>query len=185
MLSLVIDTATPNMYVAVGNEKLIDEIYLKNIKNHSEHLMLEIIKLLEKNNIDKHDLTQIVVGVGPGSYTGVRIGVVVAKMLSYSLNIDLYEISSLYIQGSSYDSFSSIIDARRGNVFAGIFENGKCEYEGHINLEEFKKIAKNNLIDENSYKANYENIIKYAKKTDCNKCVPNYLRETEAVRNLW
>lgn len=184
MLNLIIDTATPNMYVAVGNEELIDEIYLKNIKNHSEHLMLEIIDLLKRNNIDKHDLKRIIVGVGPGSYTGVRIGVVVAKMLAYSLNIELYEISSLYIQGSTNEFFSSIIDARRGNVFAGIYENGKVLMESHIALDEFMKIKKGILIDENNYKASYKNIIKYAKKSDVDKCVPNYLRETEAVRNL-
>lgn len=184
MLTLVIDTATPNMYIAVGNDKLIKEVYLKNIKNHSEHLMLEIIKLLDECKIDKKLLERIVVGVGPGSYTGVRIGVVVAKMLCYSLNIKLFEISSLYIQGSTNDLFSSIIDARRGNVFAGIYENGIKKMEMHIELNEFLKVKEGILVNEDSYKANYENIIKYAKEIDVDKCVPNYLRETEAVRNL-
>lgn len=184
MKTLIIDTATPNMYIAIGEDNLIEEVYLKNIKNHSEHLMLEIIKLLEKNNVNKKDINKIIVGVGPGSYTGVRIGVVVAKMLAYALNISLYQISSLYIQGSTNDIFSSIIDARRGNVFAGIYENGNVILEQHIELNEFLKIQKGPLINEEKYKADYNNIVKYAKLIDADLCVPNYLRETEAVRNL-
>lgn len=185
MKTLIIDTATPNMYIAIGDNELIKEVYLKNIKNHSEHLMLEIIKLLNDSNVDKKEIKRIVVGIGPGSYTGVRIGVVVAKMLAYSLDIELYQISSLYIQGSTNDVFSSMIDARRGNVFAGIYENGNVVLEGHYELEEFLKLKKGELVNEDSYKVGYKNVLKYSKKVDIDKCVPNYLRETEAVRNLW
>lgn len=185
MKTLIIDTATSNLYIALVDDTFLDEVYKKNIKNHSEHLMNEIEALFIKNNIKPSDLDQIVCGIGPGSYTGVRIGLTVAKMLAYSLNIPLKAISSLYMMGSTHNKFASIIDAKRGYVFAGYYENGKSIIpEGYIELEEFKRLVEGIIVTDNDYKVDCNNVIKYSYLVDTNLVEPNYLRETEAERNL-
>ena len=73
------------------------------------------------------DLTKIVVAKGPGSYTGVRIGVTIAKTLAWTLNIPLVGISSLEILASGvgryFDGYvSPLFDARRGQVYTGLYQ---------------------------------------------------------------
>ena len=70
------------------------------------------------------DVKRIYVGYGPGSFTGVRIGLTIAKTYAYTLNIKLVPISSLQILASTIeeDEIVSLIDARRGYVFAGVYD---------------------------------------------------------------
>lgn len=186
MKTLIIDTATTNLYLAYVDNDIVYEVYRKNLKNHSEHLMNGIIALFNNNNLDKNELECIICGIGPGSYTGVRIGLTVAKMLAYSLNIKLKGISSLYMMGSGYgDKFASAIDARRGNVFCAYFEDGiDVIKEEHRNFDEFKKMVNCKIVEDCDYKVDYKNVINYSKDLDTHLAEPNYLRETEAERNL-
>ncbi len=181
MNSLIIDTATENLYVGLyGKEKR--EILEKG-KNHAAVLMKKIDELLGDTKLDEID--EIIVGVGPGSYTGVRVGVVVAKMFSWTKHIPLKEISSLYIQCSGYEGIRSVsIDARRGNAFCAIYDNDDSLIleEALRPINEFTKAGL--TITENEYKPNMEKIVKKATLVkDVHALVPNYLRKTEAERN--
>ena len=102
---------------------------------------------MKKNQIDN-----IFIVNGPGSFTGTRIGVTVAKVMAWSLNIDIIPISSLEIM-ASYDSdkkyVCSFIDARRGFVFAGVYDKelntymeDKAEETEDKAKEEAEKAAK-------------------------------------------
>ena len=181
MNSLIIDTATCNLYVGLyGKEK---REYLEKGKNHAANLMRRIDEVLGDLKID--DIDEIIVGVGPGSYTGVRVGVVVAKMFAWTKNIKLKKVSSLYIQCSGYDGIRSVsIDARRGNAFCAIYDSD----DSLILPEELRVMAeftKAGLdITEDNYKPNMEKIIQKAELVkDPHSLVPNYLRKTEAERN--
>ena len=181
MSSLIIDTATANLYVGLyGKEKR--EI-LEVGKNHAQVLMKKIDEVL--NGIKIEDLDEIIVGVGPGSYTGVRVGVVVAKMFSWTKNIPLKKVSSLYIACSGYEGIRSVsIDARRGNVFSAIYDSDDSLLleEALRPLNEFTKAGLD--ITEAEYKPNMEKIIQKAELVkDPHSLVPNYLRKTEAERN--
>lgn len=181
MNSLVIDTATENLYVALyGKEK--KEILEKG-KNHAAVLMKKIDELLGDSKLDNID--EIIVGVGPGSYTGVRVGVVVAKMLAWTKHIPLKEVSSLYIQCSGYEGIRSVsIDARRGNAFCAIYDadDSLILDEALRATSDFTKAGIS--ITENEYKPNLEKIVKKATLVkDPHALVPNYLRKTEAERN--
>ena len=93
-----------------------------NIKqNHSVQLMPEIQKLFEQSQVDKQEITDIVVAEGPGSYTGLRIGVTVAKTLAYALQTRLYGVSSLKALAATIKDehrlLVPIFDARRSGLY--------------------------------------------------------------------
>lgn len=186
MKKLIIDTATSNLYLAlVEDEGIFESINRGNIE-HSKNIMPKIDQLLKDNNVDIQEIDGIIVGVGPGSYTGIRIGVSVAKMLAWTLGCPLYEVSSLFVMGSNMKECASVIDARRGNVFAGAYKNGNIIIkEGLYAKEDFLKEAKQlEIVFEENFNPNPKRIIEEAKEVNPHACIPNYLRETEAERNL-
>lgn len=181
MNSLIIDTSTENLYVALYGKESRE--ILEKGKNHAQVLMKKIDEVL--NGLKIEDLDEIIVGIGPGSYTGVRVGVVVAKMFSWTKNIPLKKISSLYIECSGYEGIRSVsIDARRGNAFCAIYDNDDSLIldEALRPINEFTTCG--TLVTEKEYKPNMEKIIKKAELVkDVHALVPNYLRKTEAERN--
>lgn len=139
---LGIDTATDTMSVAVGNASgILGELTTNLKKNHSVRLMPAIEQLLEECGIAVADLEKIAVSSGPGSYTGLRIGVTVAKTLAWDQQIPIVGISSLAAIAGNF-SFATepvvpLIDARRGNVYGAVYQQGKSVFaDQHIALEE-------------------------------------------------
>ena len=144
---------------------------------------------LKENNIESKDLTEIVCGDGPGSYTGVRMAVSVCKMLAVFMNKPLYTISSLKLMASgTKGKVLSIIDARRGNVFGCILDTTSDTYlvsEAHTLLEDLKKNQYDFIVSDDSYKVDPLYVLAHKEKVaEPHLLVPNYLRETEAERNL-
>ncbi len=122
---LVIDTATPYLYIALYEDNvLVDSIYQKGNNDHSVTLMDNIAKMFDKASWKIQDLAAVIVGIGPGSYTGVRIGVVVAKMFAWSHNIPVFKISTPALLASGADNgvIFAYVDARRNQAFGGVFE---------------------------------------------------------------
>ena len=124
--TLVIDTATNYYYIAlIDDDKVLEEEYSLGHNDHSKNLMPSIERILNKNNVKLNELENVLVGIGPGSYTGVRIGVVVAKMIGFLNNINVYTFSSLDLLASAKKENGhvlSLIDARRGNAFMAYYE---------------------------------------------------------------
>jgi len=126
MIGLAIDTSTNVLGVAVANEtKVIAELITNEKKNHSVRLMPAIDHVLKEVDLTPKQLDRIIVAKGPGSYTGVRIGVSVAKALAWSLQIPLVGISSLEVLAYNGRYFSGsvapLFDARRGQVYTGLY----------------------------------------------------------------
>lgn len=126
----VLSIDTSNYALGVGiieKDKVIGE-YITNMKlNHSVRVMPAIDMLIKDCGLIPADIDKIVVAKGPGSYTGVRIGVTIAKTLAWSLNKPLTGVSSLEILAASvgryFDGYvSPIFDARRGQVYTGLYE---------------------------------------------------------------
>jgi tRNA threonylcarbamoyladenosine biosynthesis protein TsaB len=129
MKLLAIDTANWPLGVALADgERLLGEINTYITKNHSLRLMPAIEHLFEQLDWEPSMLEGIVVADGPGSYTGVRIGVTAAKTLAWSLKLPLLGISSLQHHAQTVGSSMMLgvtvplIDARRDNVYAGIYQ---------------------------------------------------------------
>ncbi|MFC4324330.1 tRNA (adenosine(37)-N6)-threonylcarbamoyltransferase complex dimerization subunit type 1 TsaB [Litchfieldia salsa] len=136
MKVLSIDTSNLVMGIAlVEEDKVIGEIITNLKKNHSVRVMPAIEQLLQECDVKPSELEKIVVAKGPGSYTGVRIGVTIAKTLAWTLKIPLVGVSSLeglatngrYFKGM----ISPIFDARRGQVYTGLFSYSENELLTH------------------------------------------------------
>jgi tRNA threonylcarbamoyladenosine biosynthesis protein TsaB len=128
MTILAIDTSNYALGVALIEENQVLGEYITNLKkNHSVRIMPAIQTLMKDCERVPADLTKIVVAKGPGSYTGVRIGVTIAKTLAWTLNIPLVGVSSLEILaagiGRYFDGYvSPLFDARRGQVYTGLYQ---------------------------------------------------------------
>jgi tRNA threonylcarbamoyladenosine biosynthesis protein TsaB len=131
---LAIDTSNHTLGIALvkGSTVIGESItYLK--KNHSVRAMPTVEALMKECGVAPSELSKIVVAKGPGSYTGVRIGVTIAKTLAWTLSIPISAVSSLETlaaNGQYFDGWiSPLFDARRGQVYTGLytFEEGKIK----------------------------------------------------------
>ena len=191
MKTLILDSATNKLYVSlVIDEKVIYESYTTSEKGHAQTIMIEIDKACKAANIELINMDNVIVGIGPGSYTGVRMAVTVGKMMAtMTNNIKLYSISTLVLMASGLNGkVFSHIDARRGNCFGSIFdlENNKFIIEeGMYEINEISNNEFNSEANENEYKVNPLKVIELASiVSEPHILVPNYLRDTEAERNL-
>lgn len=146
MRGLFIDTSTQHMILAYLSDAvvvdMIDEVVSKDM---SSQLFPKLDQLLKKNAVSIQDIDKLYVVVGPGSFTGVRIGVTVAKTMAWSMKIPIVPISSLEVlaSGGGGDYICSFIDARRDCVYAGIYDcNLDLVYEdSYLFIDSLKNIA--------------------------------------------
>lgn len=128
MKVLSIDTSNYVLGIGLLDGDVVMGEYISNIKkNHSVRVMPAIQTLMEECGIKPVDLDKIVVAEGPGSYTGVRIGVTIAKTLAWTLKIPLSGVSSLAVSAASggryFDGYvSPFFDARRGQIYTGLYK---------------------------------------------------------------
>ncbi|MBM7094760.1 tRNA (adenosine(37)-N6)-threonylcarbamoyltransferase complex dimerization subunit type 1 TsaB [Bacillus sp. H-16] len=131
---LAIDTSTYVMGVAVlRNGQVAGEMVTHVKKNHSIRLMPAIRMVMEEADMKPEELDRIAVAQGPGSYTGVRIGVTTAKTMAWALGIPVVGVSSLEALAANGRYFDGLIspffDARRGQVFTGLYRSRGGEVE--------------------------------------------------------
>lgn len=143
MKILAIDTSNHPLGIAViNNDKVIGEYITNMKKNHSIRVMPAIEALLQECELEPEDLAKIVVAKGPGSYTGVRIGVTIAKTLAWALKIPLVGVSSLAVSAASAGRYfngylSPLFDARRGQIYTGLYQF----QDGKLNVVEKDRIV--------------------------------------------
>lgn len=123
---LAIETATLASGVALATaDKLVAEIIVQTKKTHSERLMPHIEQLLELGQVAKEDITAIAVSIGPGSFTGLRIGLATAKALAYVWNVPVIGVSTLAALAYACPAPNSLIcpllDAQKGNVYQAVY----------------------------------------------------------------
>ena len=94
---------------------------------HASELMPAVTEVMERAGTDWADLDAIAVGVGPGTFTGLRIGIATARALATAADLPLRKISSLAALAAGIEAPLTLplIDARRGEVFAALFEDGR------------------------------------------------------------
>jgi len=149
MKILAVDTSSSVCSVALlEDNNLIDEISLDNGKTHSENLMPLVKELLEKTETDLSKINLIAVSCGPGSFTGIRIGIASIKAIAEVYNIPVAEVTSLETLACNDESDRTkiaIIDARNNQVYMGIFNQDYNLQENYladdINII-FEKISK-------------------------------------------
>jgi tRNA threonylcarbamoyladenosine biosynthesis protein TsaB len=144
---LNIETSTKNCSVSISKNEQV--IALKELNNgnysHAEVLHSFINDVIDEASITLSDLNAVAVSKGPGSYTGLRIGVSAAKGLSFALNIPLFSINTLKSLACSLTIESgkiiSMLDARRMEVYSAVFDSSFTQVRD----------VKAEIIDENSF----------------------------------
>lgn len=150
MKILGIDTSTMAANVAVlEDDKLICEYTINTKKTHSQKLMPMIENILKLSDLDIKEIDAIAICVGPGSFTGLRIGMATAKAMAHVNNIPLIGVNSLEILGANMDlcnrNICSILDAQRNQVYMNkyILKDDKI-----TELEEISIKAIDELLEE-------------------------------------
>ena len=205
MKTLYIDTSSDYLYSGIViDDKLVSFIKKKYEKDLSKEALPKIIELFGKANITPKDLDKIIVVNGPGSFTGIRIGITIAKTIAWALNINITPISGLTAMAISCNTNSfkmPLIDARRGYVYGAIYDkdNNQVLEDSHIELKTLLTKAKdldikaitNNDLDINIKKESYDpdilKIVKHFKESDGinpHLVNPIYLKKTEAEEKL-
>lgn len=207
MITLFIDTCHHNLMVGIyDDDKELSLVSEVNDNHLSERLLPLIEKTVSSVNLDINDINNIVVANGPGSFTGVRIGVTVAKTLAYSLGCPIHTVSELLIMASgSYSTkyIVPLIDARRDAVYGAMYSD-----EGVIINDSYVLLS--DLLDDIKSKVSLDEVtfISYEKFDDikleipridlteiirenmsdngtlCHLVNPNYLKKTEAEEKL-
>ncbi len=189
MKTLFFDVSSPVMYIGYAKDDILVDFSIRiAARDHAKYLVDRIDQLLKRNKIKLTDIDEIIIGSGPGSYTGLRIAVMVGKMLAFTKHIPLKTVSSLFFMTSGYEGkVAALMDARRGYVFSAIYENGEIILEDGYRL--FNELSQNPMyqkaqtifIDERNYEVNIKRIRAQAVLVnEVHDLVPNYLRKTEA-----
>ena len=203
MISLFIDTSLENVSICIVKDGTILSSITKFIPNkHSIYVTKFIKDCLNESKIDANDIDNIMVVNGPGSFTGVRIGVTIAKTYGYLIKKNITPISSLKMLAISSDykgEIMSIIPANKSHYYVGIYD----EDYNIIYNEEFMDSKKiNELLKKyhpyivginsdiilgnkvNKIELNYIKIINYylnKEKINYHKLLPNYLKLPQAL----
>lgn len=127
MSILAIDTASSVSSVAVASEgKLQAEVTVEAGRTHSETLLSHIEGALSFAGVERSALTGVAVSIGPGSFTGLRIGLATAKAIAYGLGIPLVGVSTLAALALAVPvpdvHTLALMDAQKGNAYAGLYE---------------------------------------------------------------
>lgn len=129
MICLFFDTSSDLLKVSlIKDNKIIFDKELHTKNDHSSYLVPTIDEAFKSNNIDFKELDEIIVGNGPGSFTGTRISIAVAKTYAFSFNIPVYMISSLeelIYDNDGYDFYVPIIEEKKDNLYFSIFDKDK------------------------------------------------------------
>lgn len=208
MKILYLDTTSSYLYTAIlEDNNIIAEIKEELGNNLSSYTLPRIQEMMYVKGISVDDLKKIICVNGPGSFTGIRIGLTIAKVLAWAKNIPIIPISSLEAMALSadgnYDFIVPAIDARRNYLYASIYDTKNKNFvmhEKHV-LSDTLNIALDSLvgsicyITNNQINANHDvqpyepkidkivNEVKDRESVNPHSIDANYLKLTEAEEN--
>lgn len=132
MYSLLLDSANRDLNVGLAKDnQIIDRISYQAWQRQSELMAVEVDAILKRNNISAKDIGEVVVTIGPGSYTGIRIALTIAKTLAFALDIKIFAVSSLISQKGRHQPTISVINARSNRSYVAIYDG-----DGQVLVEE-------------------------------------------------
>ncbi len=205
MKTLYLDTSSSFLYTAIlDDNNIVAEVKEKLGNNLSSYTLPRIEEMFTVKNISIDDINKIICVNGPGSFTGIRIGLTIAKTIAWAKNIPIIPISSLeamaFSSDGNYNYVIPAIDARRDYFYASIYDNQNGCFvmnENYIsknalnvaieNLSGTKSFISNDLLDVDydvqPYDPKIEKIYFYVKDREPvnpHSIDANYLKLTEA-----
>lgn len=183
MKTLFIDTHMSLITIILFIDgKIIDKKEVMSNQKHSVFTMPLIKKILEQNNINIQQINQIIVVNGPGSFTGVRIGVTIAKMLAYTLNVPIKMINSLEVLAVNIKEKNKIVVVSDKNgKFVGKFQDNN-------QIEDLKYIKNSDFDEENYYEnveIDYEKVYEFLMSREAvnpHEANPIYVKDIEVLK---
>jgi len=204
MISLFLDTSSTNLTLAIFKDK--NHLYYSSEKTNndlSRRVLPKIDEALKLLALNIKNIDRIYVVNGPGSFTGIRVGVTIAKVLAWSLNIKIYTVSSLEVIATTKVETKylvPLIDARRDHFYAGMYCNGEnvipdCYISRDNLINKIKEITSLDNVSFVSFdeieidnlkspELNILNLLDNRKAVDPHKVNPNYLKKTEAEEKV-
>lgn len=146
MKTLCMDTSHRFLVLAlVEDDKVVASHMEEAWKKQSETIFVELIKLMEEANWSADDIEEVIITRGPGSYTGIRIAMSIAKVFCTRKHCKLYTISTLQLYAGISDTYV-MLDARSNRAYFGNYQNGKMIEESIKSLDEIKAMKDKNFI---------------------------------------
>ncbi len=201
MITIVMDTS--NQYLACGiyqDGQLIDSYQKIGTKRQSEDAIPVLYDLTNKHDIDLLKVDEMIITKGPGSYTGVRVAMTIAKTLAAICPVKIKTVSSLAVYGYEGKKIA-IIDARSKKVFACVYDDNKpLTEEKMYTFAELEELQKNypdytlvgevrvlglDNVEVDLVKAMYELGHKEAPLDNVDLLVPTYIKDVEAKKKCY
>ena len=179
---LAIETTTKNCPVSLFDDakqlalkELVSEGY-----SHAEQLTIFIEEVLNEVKISINNLNAIALSMGPGSYTGLRIGVSAAKGICFALNIPLIAVDTMHILSRKIECCDgyiiSAMDARRDEIYYAVFKSNNCKIPELIVKTDTMILNSESFL--NYFKSSTVNFV-----GNCNKKIMNFLNHKNII--LW
>lgn len=190
-LILQIETSSTNTSVALTKNAKLLAYKEQNSAGYSHEKLLHpfIQEVLKQASVIVNELDAVAVGTGPGSFTGLRIGVATAKGLSYSLDIPLIAIPTMETLArqakGNYDYIVSVVDARRMEVYSSVYNTDFeviTETEAKvIDLDSYKTIADSKLIFIGSGASKIQEHLKFSNAEYFSNALPSALEMSHSA----
>lgn len=198
MISLCMDSAYKQLVLGLyKDQELLAGISLEAFKKQSETIFVELNRLLKETNLDYRDIDRVIITKGPGSYTGIRIAMTIAKVLCSQMHKELYTISTMQLYAGIEKQANVILDARSQRAYVAHLEDGQIQGNTQIlTLDEVKEFIETNpgivlgdvdLIGQDVQKVDFlKNFIElepyYEKVENIHALVPDYLKESDSYK---
>lgn len=198
MKTIVMDSANKYLVVALYEDgKCIEKIQEIGNRRQSEYAIVYLEKLLNKYHLKVLDFDEMVITIGPGSYTGVRVALTIAKTIAATSAIKIKVISSLKAMAGMNKAIS-ILDARSQKIFIGVYNQGIAvikdkmielkQLDQYINeFKDYEIVGDLSLIDKVDKEIDLaDNIYKLSQMEDyiddTDNLVPEYIKDVEAKK---
>ena len=196
MKTLCLDSA--HRYLVIGlyeDDVFVNGIAKKAWKQQSESLFPELIRLLDEAHWSSDDIDEVVITDGPGSYTGVRIAMTVAKVFCTRKHVPLYVVSTLQLYAGLQEHAMVMLDARSKRAYVGFLEKGVfTEAETILTLDEIQERVKDEnyvlygddlelgyTLEEPDFLKNFIALRPYYRKVEnVHTLTPRYLKDADA-----
>lgn len=198
MISLCMDSAYKQLVLGLyKDQELLAGISLEAFKKQSETIFVELNRLLKETNLDYKDIDRVIITKGPGSYTGIRIAMTIAKVLCSQMHKELYTISTMQLYAGIEKQANVILDARSQRAYVAHVEDGQIQGNIQIlTLDEVKEFIETNpgillgdadLMGQDVQKVDFlKNFIElepyYEKVENIHALVPDYLKESDSYK---
>ncbi len=198
MKTIIMDTSNTFLVIALYEDtQCIDKYQEEGNKRQSEYALTYLNQMLKKNNVNVLEVDEMIITIGPGSYTGQRVALTIAKTLAAISKIKIKAVSSLHAYAGKNKAVS-VIDARSKKVFVGVYDNNKnIAVDQMMLIDEFTAFKQqyddypvfgdSEIVGYDKVEVDLsENIYQAAKDAEyvenVDNLVPQYLKEVEAKK---